>query len=89
MNGIVNWTVLTNIFGDDFNFKDASIEYIKGEPLGRSVYIDFIVNSKVINPPTRWKHWDNICVKIDFAFVKKLYWQIESKEFNIQMFSIH
>lgn len=88
MNGIVNWNVLTNIFGNDFNFTDASIEYIRSEPLGGSVYIDFVVNSKVVNPPTRWKYWDKIYVKIDFAFVKKLYWQMESKEFNIRMFSI-
>ncbi len=88
MNGIVNWCVLTNIFGNDFNFMEASIEYIRSEPLNGSIYIDFVVNSKVINPPKRWKHWDKVYVKIDFAFVKKLYLQIESKKFNIQKFSI-
>ena len=88
MNGIINWNVLTNIFGDDFNFTDASIKYIKSEPLDGTVYIDFVVNSKVINPPKRWKHWDKIYVKIYFDCVKRLYWQIESNEFNIRIFSI-
>lgn len=88
MNGIVNWYVLSNIFGDDFQFTGALIDYIRSEPVGGEVYIEFIVGNKAINPPARWKHWDKVYVKIDFSFVKRFQWRIENKHFIIKTISI-
>lgn len=39
MHGIVNWFVLSNIFGNDFQFTDALIEYVRSEPLSGNIYI--------------------------------------------------
>ncbi len=88
MNGIVNWNVLSNIFGNDFEFTDALIDYIRAEPLGGDISIDLVMSKKVINPPAKWKKWDKVYVKIDFSFVKRLKWKVENKQFIIQMFSI-
>lgn len=88
MHGIVNWFVLSNIFGNDFQFTDALIEYVRSEPLSGNIYIEFVISNKVINPPARWKQWDKVYVKIDFSFVRKLYYRIENKQFMIQTFTI-
>ena len=88
MHGIVNWFVLSNIFGNDFQFTNALIEYVRSEPLAGDISMEFVIGSKVINPPAKWKQWDKVYVKIDFSFVKKLYYRIENKQFIIQTFTI-
>ena len=88
MKGIINWFVLSNIFGDDFQLKGALIDNIKVEPLGGNLYIEFIIDNKVITPPKRWKHWDKVYLKIDFFFVKKLRWKIVNRHFIVKSISI-
>ena len=88
MHGIVNWFVLSNIFGNDFQFTNALIEYVRSEPLSGDIYIELVISNKVINPPAKWKQWDKVYVKIDFSFVRKLYYRIENKQFMIQTFAI-
>ncbi|MDE7121705.1 MAG: hypothetical protein K2O42_06045 [Oscillospiraceae bacterium] len=88
MDGIVNWFVLSNIFGSDFQFINATIEYVRSEPLSGDIYLEFVVSNKVINPPSKWKQWDKVYVKIDFSFVRKLCYRIENTQFVIQTFSI-
>ncbi|MDE7094445.1 MAG: hypothetical protein K2O52_06005 [Oscillospiraceae bacterium] len=88
MHGIVNWFVLSNIFGNDFQFTNALIEYVRSEPLSGDISMEFVISNKVINPPAKWKQWDKVYVKIDFSFVRKLYYRIKNKQFMIQTFAI-
>lgn len=87
-NGITNWNVLTNIFGDDFPFTDAVIDNLKIMPLDRTVSIGFITNCKVLHPPAKRERWDKVCICIDFAFVKELDYQIQKTDFTIRSCSI-
>lgn len=88
MDGIVNWFAVSNIFGNDFQFTDAMIEYVRSEPLTGNISIEFITSDKVIHPPSKWKKWDKVYVKIDFSFVRSLCYRIENRQFMIQTFSI-
>lgn len=70
MNGIENWFVLTNIFGNDFSFIESKVEYLRNEIFAGRISLDFIINCNVKNPPSKWSKWDNVYVKIDFFWSK-------------------
>ncbi len=88
MTGIINWYVLSKIFGDDFQLTGALIDNISDKPLERNLSIELIINAKVINPPDRWNKWDKVYVKIDFSFVDRLRWKIVGKDFIINSISV-
>lgn len=88
MKGIINWYVLSNIFGDDFQLTGALIDNIIDEPLGGNLHIEFIIDNKVTTPPNRWKHWDKVYLKIDFSFVKNLRRKIVNRRFIVKSISV-
>lgn len=89
MRGIENWFVLSEIFGDDFQFMGAEIEQIIDEPLGGTLSIGFIIDDPVLNPPKKWEHWDKVYVRLYFAFIRRLRWQMEGrKPFLVQSMTV-
>lgn len=87
MKGIINWFVLSKMFGEDFQLIGALIDNINDKPLERNLTIDLIIGNKVIIPPNKWEKWDKVYVKIDFSFVKELSWIITDKNFIIDSIS--
>lgn len=87
-NGITNWNILTNIFGDNFQFTDAVIDNLKTIPLDRTVSIGFITDRQVLHPPAKWERWDKVCICIDFAFVKEVHYWIQGTDYTIRSCSI-
>lgn len=65
-NGIENGFILTNIFGDDFNFVNSEVEYSRSEIMAGRMSLDIIVNQNVKYPPNKWKEWEKVYVKINF-----------------------
>lgn len=55
MNGVENWFVLTDIFGDDFTFENTEVECINCSSFVSDVQFDIVISKEVKNPPKKWR----------------------------------
>lgn len=88
MNGIYNWFVLNNIFGDNFSLNGSQVCNMKSTALDGRLSVDFVTVQKVINPSPRWKEWNEIYIKLDFFGVNEVHTKITDENFVITDFSI-
>lgn len=85
MNGIENWFVLTDIFGDDFSFVNSQIECINSQPFAGNVWFDIIVGNEVKKPPKKWNKWEKVHLCINFFTANETYFNIiNSNKFIIK-----
>lgn len=87
MNGIYNWFVLDNIFGDNFSLKGSQVYNMKSTPFDGRLSVDFITVQKVITPSPRWKEWNEIYIRLDFFDVNEIQTKITDENFIITDFS--
>lgn len=88
MNGIYNWFVLNNIFGDNFSLNGSQVCNMKSTPFDGRLSIDIVTVQKVINPSPRWKEWNEIYIGFDFFDVNEIHTKITYENFIITDFSI-
>lgn len=88
MNGIYNWFVLNNIFGDNFSLNGSQVCNMKSTPFDGRLSIDIVTVQKVINPSPRWKEWNEIYIGLDFFDVNEIHTKITYENFIITDFSI-
>lgn len=88
MNGIDNWFILNNIFGNNFSLIGTWIDNIRSTPLDGRLTIDFITENEVINPSPRWKKWDKIYITLDVFGVCEIHTKITDENFIVTDFSI-
>lgn len=83
-----NWFVLTNIYGDDFEFENSEVEYSRSEIMASRMSLDIIVSKEVKYPPNKWKKWEKVYVKIDFFGVKEIFSKVDRVPFIISKISV-
>lgn len=88
MNGIYNWFVLNNIFGDNFSLNGSQVCNMKSTPFDGRLSIDIVTVQKVINPSPRWKEWNKIYIGLDFFDVNEIHTKITYENFIIADLSI-
>lgn len=80
MIGIDNDFILKKIFGIDNIFGGSKIYNINWNYCSERMELELIVNSKVENPPAKWKEWREVYIRIDFLGIQNIKTDIKSSE---------